>query len=105
MNEAASRAADAARHQKWRSVHGKPATGCRNLSPITTRIYLRAIEEFAQYSRTDGDSIPPARGKLTSQTRLLMLGDTHSTQLAIRGELVGDQGRTFTSEANLLCSG
>src|SRR5579872_2607178 len=32
----------------------------RNLSPITTRIYLRAVEEFAQYFRTPPDRLGPA---------------------------------------------
>jgi integrase/recombinase XerD len=31
----------------------------RNLSPITTRIYLRAIEEFAQYYKTSPDRLGP----------------------------------------------
>jgi len=31
----------------------------RNLSPITTRIYLRAVEEFAQYYKTPPDRLGP----------------------------------------------
>ena len=31
----------------------------RNLSPITTRIYLRAVEEFAQYFKTPPDRLGP----------------------------------------------
>jgi integrase/recombinase XerD len=31
----------------------------RNLSPITTRIYLRAVEEFAQYYKTSPDRLGP----------------------------------------------
>lgn len=31
----------------------------RNLSPITTRIYLRAVEEFAQYFNTPPDRLRP----------------------------------------------
>jgi integrase/recombinase XerD len=31
----------------------------RNLSPITTRIYLRAVEEFAQYFKTPPDRLRP----------------------------------------------
>ena len=31
----------------------------RNLSPITTRIYLRAVEEFAQYFKTPPDRLAP----------------------------------------------
>jgi len=30
-----------------------------NLSPITTRIYLRAVEEFAQYFNTPPDRLRP----------------------------------------------
>ena len=29
----------------------------RNLSPITTRIYLRAVEEFAQYFKRPPDRL------------------------------------------------
>ena len=31
----------------------------RNLSPITTRIYLRAVEEFAQYYNKPPDRLGP----------------------------------------------
>jgi integrase/recombinase XerD len=31
----------------------------RNLSPITTRIYLRAVEEFAQYYNKRPDRLGP----------------------------------------------